>query len=185
MLSYRGHNDLLRNRSFLHSNFEIFHGRSDSGLPFNRGDIHGVWRNGGDAAGSRGPLGEWWAGVRSQNFSQWLVGAPSSLGSHRRRVVSEALTDYALFHKDLAQVKVVITLASEEIPPWSLKTLAVVLELDPRFLPPEIRTCSQVKLSGVTEWGECALSFLSRNILAPWRGDVGQAGRSLVCGEKQ
>lgn len=26
--------------------------------------------------------------------------------------------------------------------------LAAVLELDPRFLPPEIRTCSQVKLSG-------------------------------------
>lgn len=34
-----------------------------------------------------------------------------------------------------------------EIPLWS-PTLAVVLELDPRFLPPEIRACSQVELSG-------------------------------------
>lgn len=32
--------------------------------------------------------------------------------------------------------------------PLPSPTLAVVLELDPRFLPPEIRTCSQVELSG-------------------------------------
>lgn len=58
MLLYRGYNDLLRNRSFLYFNFEIFYGRSDFGFLFNRGDIYGVWRNGGDVVGSRGFLGE-------------------------------------------------------------------------------------------------------------------------------
>lgn len=76
------------------------------------------------------------------------MGAPSSLGLGRRGLVCEAPTVCTPFHGDGAQGEAGSTPAKGGNSAVIPKILAVVLELDPRFLPPEIRTCSQVKLSG-------------------------------------
>lgn len=133
---------------------------------------------------------ERWALQDDWNLSEWPRGAPCprpppphcSLASQQKRGGLWGLNSLHCSAETQLSCEWLSHWLNKEIPLWSWEILAVALELDPGCLPPEIRTCSQVKLSG-WQRGEMCFEFPEQNYDGCSQGRGGSWQDGPLCDE--